>query len=53
MIFWLSDDVDNVLEDNLIIVNILFCSERVNKVIEEIDETEEGLPADTQIDIFW
>ena len=52
MAFRLTNDVEDVLKDNLIVVDIIFGAERVHEVVEKTDEAEEGLPTHAQIDIF-
>jgi hypothetical protein len=52
MVFRLPDDIDNILQNDLIVVYILFCAERVNKIIEQANKAKERLSAYTQVDIF-
>ena len=53
MVFRLPNDIDNILQNDLIVVYILFCAERVDKVIEQVNKAKESLSAYTQVDIFW
>lgn len=52
MIFRLSNDVNYILKNNFVVIDVFFFTERVNKIIEKVDEAKESLSTHTQIDVF-
>ena len=49
MVFALPYHVCNVLQNNLVVLDVLFRLEGINEIVENVDETEESLPRDSKV----
>ena len=53
MIFALPYHICNVFQNHLIVLDILFRLERIDKIVENVDETEESLSRHSKVVVLW